>query len=188
MANSILFILDWDDTLFPTTWFSTNSNSSNCDNALRKLDNLLVELLTKMISFGSVFIVTNANMNWIISSKNLLPNTSRIIDMNITIISAREMYQYVYDMSEWKVRAFKNGLYNDLQYAEQIISIGDSNFEYNALVSLHDIVDRNVLLKNIKLVDEPLFDIVIEQILIINKSLLSICSHSGHLDLNIKIL
>ncbi len=62
-----LFILDWDDTLFPTNWIRQNginlTVSSTRDQYIiyfQELDRVLSKFLKKVISLGKVIIVTNA--------------------------------------------------------------------------------------------------------------------------------
>ena len=75
--NSIIFI-DWDDTLFPTSW--VNKNNIDIKNITDysifiKLDQYINTLLKKITNKCEIVIVTNALKKWILSCLNLLPQT-----------------------------------------------------------------------------------------------------------------
>lgn len=191
-AHNILIIFDWDDTLFPTGWITNNGIRMDNLNDVRKyilyfkeLDGTLSALFEEMLSIGKVIIVTNANATWIKMSKRFLYNTSNIIDKYIPIFSARDTYQNMYDVSEWKIHTFQKDIYPYMEKANQIISIGDANYEYDALVSLKKTTNmsKGKHLKNIKLVENPTFDILLDQLGVITRSIRDICNRDAHMDL-----
>ena len=49
--KNTLFIFDWDDTLFPTSWMDKKENK---DANLCLLDNKISELIQKIESYGSI--------------------------------------------------------------------------------------------------------------------------------------
>ena len=104
----------------------------------------------------------------------------------ISIISARDNYSDMYDISEWKTLAFRDNILKYVTWANQIISIGDDNYEYNALLSLRKYINSEKLLKNIRLVKNPSFETLTDQIDVITKSLYDVFDHKYHLDLNFK--
>jgi hypothetical protein len=186
-------IFDWDDTLFPTTWLSSQHiDIANFEEARKymiyfnEVDNRIYELLKKALALGDVMIVTNAHMEWIRMTKRVLPKSSQLLDVNVKVISARDNYQYIYDLSEWKVKAFTHDIFGYINWANNIISIGDARYEYDALVSLSKMVAPNVKLKTIKFIDEPSFDSIIDQLNMLHDSLDAIHSQSSHLDLIFK--
>ena len=68
IPSETLIILDWDDTLFPTSWLYQNKidlSDSHIRNEYQtlfaELDNILYSLLIKLINLGKVVIVTNAS-------------------------------------------------------------------------------------------------------------------------------
>ena len=83
--TTTLIILDWDDTLFPTSWISKNNieflSNENKDllynKFFYKLDIKLVNLFTKMNKCGKIIIITNALLNWIDMSISILPQIGR---------------------------------------------------------------------------------------------------------------
>lgn len=190
--NNTLIIFDWDDTLFPTSWILSNGIEVRNIVSIRRyivyfneLDNLVHKLLSTTLLIGKVVIVTNANINWIGITKHTLPKTSELIEKYIPIISARDLYNGVCDMNKWKIYAFNNNMNNVITWANQVISIGDAEYEYNALISLNPRIDVGKKLKAIRLVKNPSFDIVIDQLEVITKAMPDICNRKDHLDLKI---
>jgi len=185
-----LIIFDWDDTLFPTSWiFNLNiiiDNVINIKNYIvyfNELDNAVSKLLFESLKLGKVVIITNANINWINMTKYVLPKTSKLINEYIPIISARDEYSDVYPMSEWKLYAFNHSIYGFVSWASQIISFGDAEYEYNAMLSLKKYTFYGKKLKIIKFVQHPSFEKIIDQIELTTKVLGDIYNKKCHLDL-----
>ena len=194
--KTTLIILDWDDTLFPTSWINKNNieflseqNKTILYNKFfHKIDNNLYGLLTKLIKCGKVLIITNALLNWIDMSVNILPKTSKLLKSNvIKIISARgEFSHYTNNMVDWKKLAFKRELQLLLENTKinNIISIGDAEYEYMALINLYENNKQKYrLLKSIKFKRNPNINEIDEQIEITDNAIVDVCTHRGHLDL-----
>jgi chromatin segregation and condensation protein Rec8/ScpA/Scc1 (kleisin family) len=179
-----LTILDWDDTLFPTTWF--NNKKIMDYSLLSKLDLLLEQLLRKFATCSKTVIVTNAAMKWIEMTLDLLPSTKATIKKyKIDIISAKDMYQNrTSDMMMWKKLTFRD-LVNRTN-ATNIISIGDAIYEFNALIELYTKKTRRIL-KTIRLLQSPNYDVLIDQLEVINKSVNQICNTKGYMDLKFEL-
>jgi hypothetical protein len=194
--NNTLIILDWDDTLFPTSWVNKNDidiiniNKISYVKYFEKIDISLVKLFNNLINFGDVLIITNALLNWINISSKILPNSYNLFknNKNIKFISARGEYSSVTsNINDWKKLAFINELKKKTRSKKinNIISIGDAEYEYNALVNLH-YDDKDRLLKSVKFIRYPDNYNIYEQINILNNSIYNICTFKGHLDLQIK--
>lgn len=194
-----LIILDWDDTLFPTTWIIknninlTNTNMQNHYIVLfSKLDIILSQILSKFIKYGQVVIVTNAASKWVSVSLNILPLSKELIHDKIFIISAREFCQEKYpnQMPLWKKFIFKRLVANYFldHKLQNIISIGDADYEFNALLDLYNenSLIKNRLLKTIRLLKEPSFDNLIDQLYVLNNSLHKFIRIQKHMDLKFK--
>jgi hypothetical protein len=194
--KTTLIILDWDDTLFPTSWINKNNieflSAENrtilYNKYFYKIDNNLEHLLTKMTNCGRVFIITNALLNWIDMSVNILPKTSKLLKKNIIrIVSARgEFSHYTNNMTEWKKLAFKRELQSLLQNTKinNIISIGDAEYEYMALINLYENNKQKYrLLKSIKFKRNPNIYEIDEQLEITDNAIINVCTHPSHLDL-----
>ena len=74
----------------------------------------------------------------------------------------------------------------NIKLINNIISIGDAEYEYYALLNLYENDPDNYrLLKSVKFLKYPNNNQILEQINIVNNAIENICTHSGHLDLRI---
>lgn len=204
-----IFIIDWDDTLFPTSWVNKNMINMNDVESVLNYKLYFIELDKAILSFlsllsgnnkngNNIYIVTNANLKWIHSCLNRLSNTKDfVLKNNIKIISARDMYSVkTTSPTLWKINAFKDVL-NDVILKMKddvksttflnVISIGDADYEYQALINLDTHfktkIGINYLLKSIKFIEKPNFLIVIEQIEETGKNFETIVKKIGYIDL-----
>jgi len=191
-----LIILDWDDTLFPTTWLLKNNIDLNIkDNVYKyivffsKLDTILFQLINKLLKYGNVVIVTNAAKKWIDLTLNLLPNTQKLINNKIIVISARELCQESYptEIYLWKKIIFNKLTHNYFSNIklQNIISVGDADYEFNALIDLYDKQSfiKNKLLKTIRFAKEPSFDSLTDQLEILYSCIDNVITSNNHCDL-----
>lgn len=194
-----LIILDWDDTLFPTSWIVKNSidlTDPKVQNRyldlFSKLDNLIYRLLKNFLKYGKVVIVTNAMVKWVAVSTEVLPKSKKIINKNIDVISARDMYQKKMpnDMFAWKRLIFERLVmehFMDKHKVENIISVGDADYEFQALVDLYEnFKNKRRLLKAIKFLSSPTYDSLVDQLEVLNNSVSQITTSKKHLDLKFK--
>ena len=191
--SKTLFILDWDDTLFPTNWVMRNGInlqvSTNRDQYIvyfQELDRVLFRFLKTVINMGKVIIVTNALPDWIQISSVVLPNTYNLLKQ-VKIISARGIYRTVSSkMMDWKTMAFRDIIdkeFDDVSVMN-IISVGDAEYEYQALIALNK---RNKgitkYLKSIRFMKDPTHDILIDQLEVLIDAIPNIWNKYNHLDL-----
>ncbi|MFA6972470.1 MAG: hypothetical protein WC208_13880 [Gallionella sp.] len=155
-----LLILDWDDTLFPTTYCDTHHLSLKSTPqdiipflpALQKHSTTLVSLFKYAIPRARVRIVTNAGLDWVyLSCSKFLPDLSSILD-TLPIISACDIYSSRYPNKpySWKHHTF-NVLIIDSD--TNVISIGDSWVERNVTREITRL--RNTPCKTLKYIDKP---------------------------------
>jgi hypothetical protein len=201
-----LIILDWDDTLFPTTWVTSNDiniknissidskESKNIIDFFSKIDIELEYLLKTLLKCGHVAIITNAMLNWINISSGILPRTSKLLNLNkdnIDIISARGSYQdKSNDPMDWKKLAFAEIIKrNKFRKLNNIISIGDAEYEYKALINLHEKPNTKnyKLLKSVRFVKYPSNHILLDQLCVMQKAAIKVCSSKTHLDLRFEM-
>jgi hypothetical protein len=204
--NKTLIILDWDDTLFPTTWVTSNdinirnldmTNSKSIISYFSQIDNELDHLLRTLLKCGHVAIVTNAMLNWISISSNILPRTSKILanknkGFDIEIISARGSYQsQSNNPMDWKKLAFAEIIKNNkFRKINNIISIGDAEYEYKALINLYDEYNNEKsykLLKSVKFVKYPTNHVLLDQIRVKQNAAIKDSTSKTHLDLKFEL-
>ena len=194
-----LIILDWDDTLFPTSWTVQNGFDLTDKNNLTKyiqmfsvLDDHLYNLLKKLKKYGTVVIVTNASTKWIKISSTILPKTQQLLLTEINTLSAREMFQEQYpnDLTMWKKLIFEKitAEYFAGHNNQHIISIGDAEYEFLALTDLYNEMSamNKRLLKSIRFVKTPTFESLIDQIDVLSNSVDQILTNKKHMDLTFK--
>jgi len=215
-----LFIIDWDDTLFPTSWINKNSIDFNKPDTYAEyklyfleLDKTIGNLLESLNGVGDIWIVTNASIKWIKSCLMILNFTrDTIIKNNIRIVSARDSYsQNNSSPTEWKILTFQDIIEDILNKITKnmkpntyinIISIGDAMYEYIALINLDNFLKSfitkkclpnkqnkstdlkfNYLLKNIKFIEKPEFELVIDQMRVLDKNKETIVNRLEFIDL-----
>jgi hypothetical protein len=204
-----IIYLDADDTFFPTSWCNKNMINLNSQESINEyklyfieLDKTVSDFLLHLKKYAQIFIVTNANIKWIKSFLNVLTTTRKVImENNIRIVSARDIYSKTLSSpTEWKINTFRDILSNitntlptdsDCNTILNIISIGDAQYEYIALLNLDNYFKSNnnkinYLLKSIKFVEKPNFDLIIDQMQIVQKNMDYIVNKIGYLDLKFK--
>ena len=181
-----LTILDWDDTLFPTTYISKENNINMVYNPalapdiIKKyfieLSNIIKLIITIAIEFGEVVIITNALPSWVDASCNLMPSLRPFLK-KINIISARVDWEKVNPLPEkWKEFAFLNKVTNAIDIDGTIINlicIGDSIHEHNAARLSADKINNTsnniVYVKSIIFLDTPRFSEILYQLHILKQ-------------------
>ena len=149
-----IFIIDWDDTLFPTSWVNKNKiNLLNTDSInnyklyFLELDKTISLFLESLDKIGDIYIVTNASIKWIKNCLSILNLTKNlIINKKIRIVSARDSYSQMNNSpTEWKILTFQDIIKDILIKINRnfkpntifnIISLGDAVYEYMALINL----------------------------------------------------
>lgn len=209
-----ILIIDWDDTLFPTTWVNLNSINlidEKLKNEYRlyflELDKIVSKFLESFNNACDIYIVTNANIKWIKSCLSILDLTRRvIIHNNIRIVSARDSYSGTHSSAtDWKILTFQDILeeilINIIEKIKpntylNIISIGDANYEYIALLNLDKYLKSNNLIKNkiennsfnyllksIKFIEKPEFNLIVDQLQTIQSNQEFIINKLEYIDL-----
>lgn len=160
MPTETLIILDWDDTLSPTSncayMVSGEKPRENETDILPKLEAAVTKFLTVAAALGHVVIVTMADMGWVQTSANMLmPSVAQAIEeLGIKVVSARaslprrllrSAFADARDPSQFlKTKAMKRVIkqfYRSDRAArprswKNVISIGDSYAERRALQDL----------------------------------------------------
>lgn len=193
--NTTLIIIDWDDTLFPTSWAVKNSIDLTKLNTYKsysksffdKLDTQLYSLLKNILLCGDVLIITNAMISWVNTSLTVLPKTKKLIK-HIELISAREKYQNSVIMDNWKKHTFLDEINKRHTQYNNIISIGDAEYEYNALINLYKESNiKHKYLKAIRFLKTTNNNTFIEQLVLLQQNITYICTLTRHTDIVIRI-
>ena len=173
-------IFDWDDTLYPT---SATYKMQMTHQNLNTLDNLISELFMQCLKTSIVIIITNATKTWIEHTLNGLPKTKQI-SKYIKIISARDDWiAQTNNIFLWKIYSFKQE-YSSLKENNanlNILSFGDAEYEYNALINLYDVSHKDIL-KSIKFKDKPNYNELCDELIVVNKIINKIIDINKHLD------
>ena len=182
--NSII-IFDYDDILLPTSFLKRGKNiyeeielSSPEKEKMKELEDLVFELLNDATGKGTVYLITNAEKDWVeYSSKKFYPKIIPILD-KVEIIYAREEYEKIYpgDSRQWKIEAFLMIPKTvNISILTNIICLGNSLSEIEAGRILASRFTESYI-KTIKFREEPKLDELIEQLKLVCKQFSSICS------------
>ena len=171
-------VIDWDDTILPTSFVRGNFRVENsyennlksvlelCPDEWKEFDSFVSKFLLELSRTSILYVISNAEIIWIkLSSSILMPSTNQIIgqiERERRLISAKEFYfrakQIPYQVEniektifDWKSYTFGHVLssYN------MIISLGDSDFERTALNSVPNFREKEMIKKGLKLLDSP---------------------------------
>jgi hypothetical protein len=197
---------DWDDSLCPTSFLNSQNNNklNNYEQELNELSDIIIKLFSNIIKMStsdhpiSLSIVTNAEEGWVeMSSQKYMPKLYTYLmfnNNNIDIISARTQYSSLLNQEPflWKYYAFVSILNSVCQFNSifnkkfNIISIGDSSAERNALKKLQENF-INSTCKSIKLADSQELNMAISQLKLLLSYWDNLHKYDNHLDLVISI-
>ena len=200
--DKTVVILDWDDTLFPTSWVSKKKINLNDPRTKSKyaflfneLDDHIYKTLIKFKYYGRCVIVTNATRKWVYMCTVVLPKTANILDNDIYILSARDKYQHKYKNSfKWKKETFKELYYDHFDYNphhQNIVSIGDAEYEHQALVELYQLNyngTNHKYLKSIRMIRYPDVRSLLSQLKRLYLNIDLIVTSTKHIELHFKKL
>ena len=132
-----LLILDFDDTLLPTTWMAETPVAEALTWSAPFVE-LLLPLLTQAVERISVYIVTNAEDGWITKVTSAFCPELQAVLAQCHHTSARSSFGHLSENPvQWKVEAFRALLHQErLQYEGvtwQMVAISDSTWDHWAL-------------------------------------------------------
>mmetsp|Transcript_33108 Transcript_33108/g.101793 ORF Transcript_33108/g.101793 Transcript_33108/m.101793 type:complete len:268 (+) Transcript_33108:86-889(+) len=199
-ALDALVILDWDDTILPTTWLqreglledNSEAPSAEQQSKLEELADCAVRTLALARQQGRVIIVTNALQGWVEwSCWKFMPGLLAEVH-GVEVISARSLYEPLgAEVNQWKCFAFTqevDALCSRGPAGRQrtILSIGDSIYEHNAL--LHVTRDRpDCSGKSLKFTSHPRVEELTEQHRLLLGCLQDVVEHLGDLDIDVTL-
>lgn len=193
-----LFIFDWDDTLFFTTYLypeycnkKVNLSIENKEKErISEIETLICQIMNKALSKGSVFIITNSEEGWVEESTKLFyPNLVPFLD-KINIISSRKLYSkdYPSDREMWKLKTFTDlrKIFNfNPNFLTNIICIGDNEIEIKAGKKLAEQF-KNCFLKTVKFRERPSLKELIKQLKLIDNQILRVYSYPKNLSIQVE--
>lgn len=148
----VLFVLDWDDTIFPTTVFMREQEAIEAEvgikihtasvqvNIPRSYQEKIIDLIRYMKRRGDVILITNASISWVIESCILhMPYLYNYLIYEVPIISASDNYASIRptEVYSWKFYALYHYLLGVIwKRYSHVMSIGDSEYEHHAVKQL----------------------------------------------------
>jgi hypothetical protein len=195
-VGDTLIILDFDDTLFPTTWL-LNEGFLDGDAALdpvqsallQRLEDHAAKTLQMAMQYGEVVIITNAMQGWVEHSCAVFMPSLVPFLQQIKIVSARSSYESedVPSPTSWKTLAFAREVgrfCNGPSEARTIISLGDSLCEQQALVAAtNGFADCSA--KSLKFMEQPYIEQLIDQHELVHGCFADVYELVGDLDLEV---
>jgi hypothetical protein len=189
-----LVIFDWDDTLLPSHWLRAHGlelegpePSEQQWEALEALSVRVAQTLREAASQGTVLLITNAGQGWVeLSCAKFMPSLLPLLQ-SFRIVSARSRFepQGVQSPAEWKRLAFQEEISRFYRSGHKnLVSIGDSPHERDALVSVAEQLD--CCAKAVKLADRPSLEALVAQHEVIGGCVRAIVQHSGNLDMHVQ--
>jgi len=193
--DTVIFV-DWDDTLLCSSYLSNAGyrldseldSSSPIDRELKDLESSVVGLLRLAMSFGEVYVVTNAESGWVeLSAKKFLPGVVSVLN-DVKVLSARTTYEPTFPDApvKWKFYAFQDRLFSESKSPKNVISFGDSHVEREAIRAVTRGL-TNTKTKSVKFAEKPSMEQLRRQLDLVTNCFQYIHSHEGDLDLQLTV-
>jgi hypothetical protein len=181
----IITVIDWDDTLFATT-HTLKHNSTT----LPKLSLSIKQLLESALSVGSVYIITNANSEWVeLCVQRYLVECQDIFE-NIpvwsTINTGISLKTPLYKMKTVAFEELKHFFLNK-PGKHHLISMGDNKYDRDAALSIQHSIGNHVYVKNIKFIEKPSLESLLDQHKILDINFKELVKSDCHIDLAFKL-
>lgn len=189
--HQTVIIFDWDDTLLCTTFLNLRQETplpAIVERHLRGIENAGKRLLELAQRLGHCFIITNAMTGWVEYSAakyvpSLLPELQKV-----RVISARGRYeaQFPGEVGKWKIHAFLEVQRQlDSQIITNLISLGDSNFEMDA-VHIMGKEFNQALIKTIKFRENPSPEELLKQLELVAQKFERIVENARNLKIGLE--
>lgn len=156
-AAKPLVLLDWDDTLLPTTNLAEAQKAAEqlAPDDLKEYGDIAAETLRRLAS-GRVVVVTNATEGWVDqTAMKHLPQLQPLL-RTCEVVSARATYEPLgFEANEWKREMFAQQLRQHLAKggARVVLSIGDASYEREAVLRVAPTF--GCVAKSVKLLEKP---------------------------------
>lgn len=198
MTHIIIFV-DWDNTLLPTNLLTNDSHyfkygviSDDMLKQLAQLEKSVETLLDSILAQANLFIVTNAELNWVnLSAQTYFPKLYKKLG-NYKIISARDLHcdKFPKNIAKWKYEVFKqiiDKIKKDSNMKVHVVNIADGDLEYDAIKLLFKL-HQNFYIKNVQIIEQSSISKLKKQLDLINTNLDTIVKHNGDLTVKLKII
>lgn len=199
-ASKTTAILDWDDTICPSTHLS--QLGMRVDDAgdlpaplreqLAQLETAVINIMREALRFGNVVVITNAEAGWVeLSGRRFLPDVVDFIRVHdIKIVSARTTFERDFPdaPSSWKVAAFSQEVTHMFPDEDElnVLVLGDSMSERDAAHALGSRMP-NSKVKTVKFVERPSIDQLMRQVQLVAQSLPDLASYSSSFDVDLVV-
>ncbi|MCQ2815783.1 MAG: hypothetical protein MJ252_00805 [archaeon] len=190
-----IFIFDWDDTLFCSSFIFPNGSNANDKRITQKdmqqiatLDEIVNSILTKSLTLGEVYIITNASCGWVEFASSRFYKKSLNVIPKIKVISARNKNEKLKPglPKMWKSDTFISAFEKQKFFGIlNLISVGDSVIEMEAAKNLCNSM-RNCVLKTVKMQEAPSLKDLIKQLELIDNRLDKIYSAPKNLTIRVE--
>lgn len=193
-------ILDWDDTICPSTYLA--SLGLRVDDAtqlpaplraqLEALEQAVLNIVAGAMRFGNVVVITNAEAGWVeLSGRRFLPRVVQFLEMHaIRIVSARTSFEARFPdaPASWKIAAFSHEV--DAMFPNEdelnVLVLGDSMSERDAAHALGNRLP-NSRVKTVKFVERPSIDQLMRQVQLVAQSLPDLASYASSFDVDLVV-
>lgn len=198
--SEVLVILDWDDTLLPTSAIFAEGGSFQLhpdspdsrrrdDGELRACVGAAVEILQAAKKRGRVVIVTNAVTNWVqVTAAEWAPEVAAELE-GVVVVSARSVFEPLGFANpwEWKLHCFRR-IFGSVSSTgtsgpKSLLCVGDSWCERAAALAVALDGDLQCSVKCVKLLEQPLVSELTTQLRQLASQMDQIMSYDGSLDL-----
>lgn len=198
VTGSALCLIDWDDTILPTTWLSRRgllnkrvSVTEEQRSQLSALAEAAGATLEAAAIHGRVVIITNAGEGWVQQScAHFMPSLVPLLQQ-VPVVSARAIFEPlgIRSPTEWKCRAFETemeGVADTLPSIQgfSLIAIGDSSQEHEAVLRAAQKVP-GCFAKSLRFAERPTPDQLIEEHSLVAGTLNDVVAHVGDLDIEV---
>ncbi len=193
-------ILDWDDTICPSTHLASlglRVDDPGClpgplRAQLSQLEAAVINIVREALRFGEVVVITNAEAGWVeLSGRRFLPEVVDFFRANdIKIVSARTTFESDFPdaPSSWKVAAFSQEVTHMFPDEDElnVLVLGDSMSERDAAHALGSRMP-NTKVKTVKFVERPSIDQLMRQVQLVAQSLPDLASYSSSFDVDLVV-
>jgi len=189
--HQTVIIFDWDDTLLCTSYLNLRQDqnlSGTTERHLREIEGAARKLLELAMTLGHTFIITNAMNGWVeYSSAKWVPEMLPVLQ-KLHVISARTKYEphFPGEVGKWKIQAFLEVQRQlDSQIITNLISLGDSNFEMDA-VHVMGKEFAQALVKTIKFRENPSPEELLKQLELVTQKFAKIVENARNLKIGLE--